>query len=272
MAEFELLVFPKEYFVNALGNSVDEASEDRTSSITRFINRAYDKVRFKFDIITTPRISENESILDAFHIDSQSGFVLFIVLGPKDPLAKLNRDFNTPASTTEQALMSDIPSDFCDQENLHFDPTNMIVTVVENDYNFEADIQRAIGSCGFITKALESQGDKLALELTAFTSYMKKLAPQVLDYSIENFIKTFKILDYLFEGGSQSYVFNNIVLEACVIRQHKLVEYYTAKCGFSQSDKKDFIVDATGKDFGPFDEDISAKCDFNIAFIHRDIQ
>lgn len=265
MGQFELLVFSRSYFV--------DLPPEGLAPFVKFINKAYNKPRYKFEYVTTSRVGSYETFFKDFHITEDGGFVLMVMLGPKDSLKTLERDFDSQSTNVEEAFNCDIPQELCDDEDLRFDAKQVVVTAVDKEYRLDKDLYRVLGSSGFVAvnEGIDNANNELVLELTCVSSFMKQFAPKQLEYCVENFLKTLKILEFFKDDEIPSKKFRKVVLEASVIRQHKLLDYYTKHCGFVHSGKPDFLVDFSSKDSGPFTNQIEISRPFNIEFIHRDI-
>lgn len=256
---FEIIIFPRSYFLDQSTNK---------SPLYHLINKAYDKPRYRFGIIQSSRIKDVTSFNDDFHITNDSGFVLFIVLGPTDVFKRLNieRDFKVPTHDQESSLTCDIPDEFVDQ--FHFIQNGVTVKVADANYDLEDDLYKVLGSAAFNVNPSLSSGD-LSLELTAFTSYMKRFGPMFLNYLIEKFIKPLDIIPISQETRISKSQVKSLTLTAHVIRQHGLLEYYVNHCDFASSGEE--ILAQANKSEHLLEGGIKALRDFSIASIYRNI-
>lgn len=254
---FEILAFEKLYFVE---------NTDLTP-FYNFINKSYAKTRYKFNIINSNRIKSPSSYLNDIQLDDYKDYVSLVLLGPKGVCAQLNRRFDQEATNLEEAFNCDIPEDYLDE--LKFDKNAKVkITRVSNDYNLKTDLYRVLGSCGLLLEDILT--NSLKFELSLFTSFMRGLGSKLLDFVIDNYLKTLMITDF-FHLEMDNEKLTKITLDAVVIRDHNLVDYYVNKCGFKQSDRPDLTLNPSANDMGPFEMDLKSHKPFNVAFIYRDI-
>lgn len=159
-------------------------------------------------------------------------FRLYILLGPKSlPPREFKESFSL-----EEAFEDDV--------DLIFDPSQVKFVTVDDDYDLNNDLYRVLGSVGYLIK------DNQSAYMTAFTSYIRNLGPNLINLTIPRLSK-----------------FDIKVIEANCVREHQLVKYYTEKCGFKPMDVPDDIC-TVDKSLGSF-ESVEAYRDFRVAFIHR---
>ncbi|KAK6463252.1 hypothetical protein DFJ63DRAFT_111424 [Scheffersomyces coipomensis] len=273
---FELLALRKDWFYH------HEEQELRFAGLMKIINKAYDKARFKYGIIETTRIKYPNAIPADLQLSTVDGFALFILLGPEKAFQELKekhnytRDFSTVSSNLEQSFNCDIPEQYLSSFDLN-NLNDVKITIVDNDFELDdKTTNRVLGSAGFRIYAHGNKDDSiLDLELTAFTSYMRKLGPKILNLIIDKCLLNEKLLSKLYPTLGPLEQYNKIIIHADVIKEHGLVQYYVNNCTFQQADKKDIFYEVSEdkkvKSEGTLEEGILATRSFTISFIYREI-
>lgn len=268
---FKLLVLKNDWFFKPNSEFPD------FEKLTKLINKAYSKARYKFDIITTQRIKDPTTFLEDFSIDNNKRFCFFILLGSESLFDKIRlednfeRDFSIPNRNLEESYACDIPEKYYDL--LGFDNTSEI-EIEEVDCNYVLDdtvLKRVLGTAGLkdCSKEEGEVNDTSELALTCFTSFMRNTAPQILDTVIYKYLLEPR---YMTSHQLLNTATMKVMLHAEVIREHKLVEYYSSKCGFEFSSEILIEVDDNGKlKNNPFEDNILATGNFHVSFIHREI-
>lgn len=268
---FKLLVLKNDWFFKPNSGYPD------FEKLTKLINKAYSKARYKFDIITTQRIKDPTTFLEDFSIDNDKRFCFFILLGSESIFDKIRlednfeRDFSIPNRNLEESYACDIPEKYYDL--LGFDNTSEI-EIEEVDCNYVLDdnsLKRVLGTAGLkdCSKEEREVNDTSELALTCFTSFMRNTAPQILDTVIYKYLLEPR---YMSSHRLLNTATMKVMLYAEVIREHKLVEYYSSKCGFEFSSEILIEVDDNGKlKNNPFEDNILATRNFHVSFIHREI-
>lgn len=268
---FKLLVLKNDWFFKPNSGYPD------FEKLTKLINKAYSKARYKFDIITTQRIKDPTTFLEDFSIDNNKRFCFFILLGSESLFDKIRlednfeRDFSIPNRNLEESYACDIPEKYYDL--LGFDNTSEI-EIEEVDCNYVLDdnsLKRVLGTAGLkdCSKEEREVNDTSELALTCFTSFMRNTAPQILDTVIYKYLLEPR---YMSSHRLLNTATMKVMLYADVIREHKLVEYYSSKCGFEFSSEILIEVDDNGKlKNNPFEDNILATGNFHVSFIHREI-
>ncbi|CAH6720149.1 hypothetical protein CLIB1444_03S05512 [[Candida] jaroonii] len=197
----------------------------------KFVNKAYDKPKFKFQVIKTRRIITMDSFNKEMSISSGRDFRLYVLLGPKTlPPREFKESFSL-----EEAFEDDV--------DLVFDPSNVEFVTVDDEYDMNNDLYRVLGSVGYSIKEDTAY-------MTAFTSYIRNLGPNMINLTIPRLSQ-----------------FNVKGIEANCVREHQLFTYYTEKCGFQPSGQPDDIC-KVGKSLGSFSTAVAYR-DFSVAFIYR---
>lgn len=268
---FKLLVLRNDWFFKPYYNLPD------FENLTKLINKAYSKARYKFDIIRTQRVKDPTTLLEDFAIDNNKRFCFFILLGPEDLFDKIrlednyDRDFNTPNRNLEESYACDIPEKYYNL--FRFDNTSELqIEEVSPKYVLDdRTLKRVLGTAGLksCTKEEPKICETSKLALTCFTSFMRNTAPQILDAVIEKYLLEPR---YMPSHCLLSATTKKVILYADVIREHKLVEYYSSKCGFEFSSEILIEVDNEGRlKNNPFEDNILATKNFHVSFIHRKI-
>lgn len=269
---FKLLVLKNEWLFKPNSRLSD------FEKLTKLVNKAYSKARFKFDIITTQRIKDPTTFLEDFSIDDDRRVCFFILLGSENLFNKIflednfDRDFSIPNRSLEESYSCDIPEKYYDL--LGFD-SNSEIEIEEVDCNYILDdnvLKRVLGTAGLKACSTEETwvNDTSKLTLTCFTSFMRNTAPQILDTVLYKYLLEPR---YMSSHQLLNTTTKKVILNAEVIREHKLVEYYSSKCGFEFSSEILVEVDDNGKlKNNPFEDNILATGNFHVSFIHREIQ
>ncbi|RLV94343.1 hypothetical protein JA1_001857 [Spathaspora sp. JA1] len=245
------------------------------------INRSYDKPRYKYGIITCPRIRRVDSFLDDLAIDAKDEICLYLLLGSKrtfDELKKEDgyiRDFSHEASKYEDCFHCDIPEQYLSLFDLEKLDSKVNVSVVNDDFELDNDIiSRVIASAGVKSFHGKSKRNVKEFDLTCFTSYMRKAGQVFLEFVIQHCLLDKSRFELLSRKGKLS-DFSSIVLHGEVIKEHDLIRYYVNNCSFTESDKQPVLVEI-GPDMKAqqdiLEKDIMATRSFHIAFVFRDVQ
>lgn len=249
----ELVILPKDWFF--------QGDNSRFAPLQKLINKSYDKARYKFDIIRSSRIKTPTSLLTDLCVTKDDEINLFMFLGPVEKFKEeFIRDFSA-SKNLQEAFSCDIPESLL--KEFEFDETDLKISIADPEFVIDDSIlSRILGTVGLRSYHEEKISDSIKeLELTAFTSFMRITGPKLLDIVISRF---------LVERYS---LYHKILLHADVIREHRLVEYYSQKCGFKQESKEDVLIEAaeTFAGNGYLEKGIVASQDFHIAFISREI-
>ncbi|KAK6198852.1 uncharacterized protein RJT21DRAFT_51655 [Scheffersomyces amazonensis] len=272
---FELLILKKEWFYH------HRDDQYRFEGIKKLVNKSYDKSRFKFGIIQTQRIKSSQTIPEDLALQDVDDFNLFILLGSNEVFKKLSyedgyiRDFSQDATNLEQSYDCDIPEKYYTLFDLS-KIDDLKITIVDNDFNLDLNIiSRSLGSAGFRTyKHTTLKDEDIELELTAFTSFMRKAGPKILNLVLDKCILNSKYFSLLFPTLPPLNHYKKLILHADVIKEHKLVEYYVSACSFVPSPKDDILLEIADDNMvmaGPLECGIYATQNFHISFIHREI-
>lgn len=267
---FKLLVLKNDWFFKPNSEPSD------FEGLTKLINKAYSKACYKFDVIRSQRIKSPTTFLEDFSIDKNRKFCLFILVGPENVFDRIcrednfDRNFDIPNHNVGESFACDIPQKYYDL--LHFNKNSDIeIEEVDSDYVLnDTTLKRVLGTAGL--KAYHTVEPKVhdisKLSLTCFTSFMRNIAPQILDTVIYKYLLEAK---YMSSHQLLNTTTKEVILYADVIREHKLVEYYSSKCGFKFSNEILIEVDDNGKlKNNPFENNILATRNFHVSFIHRD--
>lgn len=254
---YEVLVLRNEWLFS-------DRSTEKYQVLTDVINKAYNRPAEKYGIITTPRIKDADSFIDNLQLhDDQNNFIA-ILLGSENVFKRIEsesgyrRDF-----TIDPFLPRELAAHF-EKLDSH---SNIEVTVAPADFEVGSSVaNRVLATVGFkgIGKASKPIGE-LEYEMTAFTSFLYKIAPQFMELVFRNFLK---MLGFPIHFTPQP---SGILVHAVVIRDHELVPYYTKFCGFSRSSRPDLLVSAADMD-SPFDDDCMASRDFHLTFLYRKLR
>lgn len=270
---FEVLVIPYSWIHSSRPNS-------KFIGLRQLINRSYDKPRYKFGIIQTPRIKTVDSLLNDLSIGIDDEICIYLLLGSQTIFDKLEtyhgyiRDFSKEATNVEESFQCDIPADFYHFFNLDRLDSEVSVQVVDDDFELDHNVlRRVIASVGMRSFHGESDPKSKDFELTSFTSFMRNTAPRFLEYVINECLLDPERFGLLSRKGNL-HDFESITLHADVIEEHNLVPYYVQNCGFEKSNKQSIkltIDENKRAASGVLEDGILASRDFHIGFIHRTI-
>lgn len=261
----ELLVLNKDWLFGLNQDGI------RFEGLSKLINKAYYKARYKFDVITTPRIKNPKCFLDDLQISEKDDICLFIMLGKEEIFAELHqrdnyrRNFNSPTTNLIDSFNCDIPDKYYGLLSLENNP-DITIKVANPDYVVDDQVlNRTLGTVGIKRYHGKPHLKANELQLTSFTSFMRNAGPRILDIVIER---------YLLQHNNNFIctTTEKIILQAEVVREHKLVEYYTSKCGFKES--HDILVKVNENGYlldNPFKESMQATRDFHVTYIFREI-
>ncbi|RCK55678.1 Sporulation protein RMD6 [Candida viswanathii] len=269
---FEVIALPYSW-IHAHGPS------SRFENLLNLINTSYNKPRYKFGIIKTPRIKNNESILLDLAIGVSDEICIYLLLGEPEIFDELfdvdgyRRDLTTESTTVHQAFANDIPEKYYPVFDLDkIDTTS--VKFASDDFEFTDDVlNRCVASVGLRSFHGPNKPRVKEFELTAFTSFMRNTAPVFLDFVIAQcLLDPARFVRLSQMGELQDY--DKITIHADVIKEHGLVEYYVKKCAFVQADRPDVHV-TVAEDMkaaeGIFEKGVLAARDFRISFLEREI-
>ena len=159
-----------------------DSVSSRFENLKHLINASYNKPRYRFGIIQSPRIKNNDTVLSDLAIDAYDEICIYLLLGKQEKFDDLanegyKRDLTKVATTFNQVFANDIPERYYSIFNLE-DINTAKITFADSDFEFSDEIlNRCIASVGlrsFHGKAKPATKD---FELTAFTSFMRNTAP-----------------------------------------------------------------------------------------------
>ncbi|EGV61411.1 hypothetical protein PSN45_000083 [Yamadazyma tenuis] len=254
MSEFELLILPKNYLV----------TRSHWTPYYKFVNKSYDKPRFQYECVSGKRISSPTSFLSDLDLEANLDALLFILLGPKDVCGKLQRDFDLESQSLQDAYACDIPKEYF--EKLRFNASKVKIKEINDDYDLQDDLYRVLASSGYLVK--ETFDNQLTLELTAFTSFMRSLGSLTFEFVVENYLQNLKFLEYTNNPQISSQKYDKVLIEAYVIREHGLVDFYIKKCKFQPTTYPDKLFKP---ELTTTSKRIIAKAEFSLAIFHREV-
>lgn len=261
---FELIVLPAAWVKSP---NVDGKKYD---VLTKVLNKSYAKVATKFGIITSTRIQHSKDFLDNLLIINGKEAFFFLLLGPVEEFEKLEktgfvRDFDTPNDSYENSLVCDIPSEFVSKFQLTED-SDVKVTVAEPDFVVTEEIGKRIIATLAFKDFYEKDETIKAYEMTAVTSYVRRLGAPFINYVINNFFA--KKVDGTFNYDKR------FVIHCDAITEHGLGKFYIDACGFTPSPEPDLLIEV--KPDGrlhdsDFEDNLRATQDFHLSFFYREV-
>ncbi|CAD1809851.1 hypothetical protein FOB58_002831 [Candida parapsilosis] len=250
----------------------------RTSfpNLTKLLNKGYDKPRLKYDIIQTPRIQSDDSLLENLAVKSDDEIGVFLLLGGEEEFKSLKeqgfeRDFND--TLLQNAFDCDIPAEFASYFDLA-KLTKAPVTIADASYELSDQIRnRVLASLGFRSYYKKSAPTTKPFILTAYTSFIKNAASLLLEFVLNELLQDPTYFNMLSNTGDIS-KYDRLSIHADCIVEHGLVGYYTTKCRFETiGDKVHVQVGAPigGDASSASYKAIEASRDFHIAYIRREV-
>ncbi|KAF6012406.1 hypothetical protein HII13_001661 [Brettanomyces bruxellensis] len=210
--------------------------------LTRVINRAYDKPRYKYNIILTPRIKYG--LAQDFVIEDINKAILAIWVVPSTG-KNIKVEQGDDKDTVTRKLIENYPIGTLDLDNTLIETEITPLLTKESLKTLEGRI--------LATVCLKSYAnDKNGMEITGFTSFYPNLSSQLMlfarNYSLEHH--------------------NVQKLWVEVVQEHDLVPYYE-KQGFTLLDSKLCVVNTkTHKSADqPLENGIEASQNFHVALM-----
>ncbi|XBA47454.1 hypothetical protein SBP28_001925 [Candidozyma auris] len=198
-------------------------------TLAEIVNTAYDRPKDKYGIIKTRRIKDAQNFPADLQFSDEKDVFMTLLLG------------NPVAETVK-------------------------VTQADADFVIDKTIEsRILATVGFKTYDRPVKSPSVVeYEMTAFTSFLRGIAPKLLDFVINMMFENPKTP--LFDYTSVS----TVQLHASVIRDHDLVPYYSKYCGFERHAIPDLLIETNASN-SPLEEGIVATRDFYLAFLRRTI-
>lgn len=265
---YELLILPKSWIFA-------EGDPKKFDVLTKVINKGYSKPMHRYGIIQSPRIKNPDKFMDSLQITEEKECFIAILLGTPSVFSKIEsetgykRNFHYDLYPLSTSINSDIPRDL----KAYFGPLlpdlDVEIKVANAATIIDHDIaDRIVAVCGFKTSMLDNKiVDGVALkayELTSFVSFLSGSGPELLNYTLTNFLS---------DPNCQFVNLKDIercVVLADVIREHDLVPYYIKKCEFDLEEKPDICIPQSGEN-SPLEDGIVSSQDFHISFLRREI-
>lgn len=267
---FEILALPHSWIHK-------DSVSSRFENLKHLINASYNKPRYRFGIIQSPRIKNNNSVLSDLAIDANDEICIYLLLGKEEKFDDLffnegyKRDLTKVATTFSQVFANDIPERYYSIFNLE-DIKTAKISFVDSDFEFtEEALNRCIASVGLRSFHGTVKPDTKEFELTAFTSFMRNTAPVFLDFIINQCLLDSGRFEQISLQGTLN-DFRTIIIHADVIKEHGLVEYYTKKCSFTKSCQEDVLIKIDNQqnvEDGILEKGILASKDFHLSFLER---
>lgn len=195
---YSIIILP----INIIRNSTNVLKE----SIFELINRGYDKPRFRYNIILTPRIKSVDVLFSDLGFQEDEDKCIIYLLVTDRERSKLVPNFDECFEKTSDCCNSHAVTFYKPRgEKLHHPLT----------------IGHVLATIGY--KPVEED----TFEITAFTSFAKGCGKLLANYSILDLQKRFHLLK----------------LRANVIVEHDLVGYYETVLGFEEIDRFRFDLE-----------------------------
>lgn len=147
---------------------------EKTESLCHIMNKGYNVPRFKYNIITTPRVKNNTTLLEDFTIDDPANAYLIFCFQEPDPnvnLHVINNELIEDAHTTRQKLIDLHPHVDLKNTEMRYD----VSAGGDNLLNLPERMDDSL--LGMI--CLKPHGEK-AFEITGFISFYKNLGTKLI--------------------------------------------------------------------------------------------
>lgn len=258
---YELVVLDKRWIFGP-----DAATRFRV--LSKVVNKAYSKPMHRFGIVQLTRVKNPALFLSDFSL-SPNKDVFFTILLISDEFYEklgLSRLFQDDVHPLEKCTSSDIAGSNAD----YFEPlsdANVKINYADENYAIDdAVANRVLSTLGFKTFTDNTEKSKIPeYEITCFTSFLRGIGPQLLNFLIEKFV-SHPDCAYLSNGSSLA-----CMLHAVVIRDHLLVPYYVKNCAFVEYGKADLAILPSGEN-SPLETGIVATKSFSLAFLRRKVE
>lgn len=265
---YELLILPKKWLFTNDG-------PEKFNVLANVINKAYSKPMHKYGIINSPRIKQPAKFLDDLQVTEGKECFITILLGTDAVFSKIEaetgfkRKFHYDLYPLSTSINSDIPKEYKPYFGPLLPDSNVKIIVADASTTIDKALaDRIVAVCGYKSyseeeKTIERAGVK-EYELTTFVSFMSGSGPELLNYTLANFLCTLES-EFIDLKNAQK-----CIVYAVVIREHDLVRYYTTKCQFDLFGKPDMCVPMSGEG-SPLEWGIVSTRDFHLSFLQREV-
>lgn len=264
---YELVVLSKEWLFTPIPHQFD--------ALVGIINKAYSKPMAKFGIIVSPRVKTPLLFLNDFLLSPSKDIFVALLLGSQETFDNISADcgykrkFNPQVRPLSNSMDSDIPAEYVSYFG-EFSANTVKVSFPSPGTPLDENLaDRILATVGF--KSISNTDSPHAknsrsrdYELTAYTSFMKRMGPLLLEYCLSNFVCSPNC-----QFADHTHV-DNCTIHAVVIKEHNLVPYYTAACKFEAYEKEDELVSASGESSN-LEEGVTATRDFHLSFLRRHV-
>lgn len=263
--EYELLVLTRNWFLNS-------ANKESRGYITKLINKAFSLVHYKYEYISSSRVTNADTLIYDLEIEKSDEFCYYVLLGPSEKFDTWKNDgfYRQFSSTTslENAYDCNIPQKYIDELQFNTN-SNISIIVPPSDFQFDSHmLNRVISTCGFKGYNGTKKGTRVKLlTLAAVTSFMRQSAAPTLEIVISKCLLDPKLLGCLTHDRLET--IDKFRIQADIIKEHQLIDFYTKKCHFKQDDKDDIYVSSV--EDCPFEDLLTINKPFTISFLYRDV-
>lgn len=265
---YEILILDEDWFYT-------EQGPDHFRVLTEIINKGFSKVRDRYKVVSSPRIHSHEYLLSELHLQKNHNVTAAILLGTEEAWESVEhktgfrRTFNSDISTDNGSYDSDVPPHILEEfGQLSMD--NAKFTKFQKGQFLEDLVKNRVLGTAVIQSLDEYKiafsGEEQGVpqyELAGFTAFSRLLGAKFLDFAIE----------LVLGDRSSPYVITRepkVFLCCTVIKEHNLVEYYTKKCQFEQSNRSDFLITLADSSTCLGDH-IRLNKELHVSFLHRTI-
>lgn len=267
---FEVLIFPNSWF----------KARSKYVQIQKLINKAYDKPRYKFGIIKSPRIFTESSLFQDLAISPLDEFNFYLLLGDEQFICDVEKAKGSKRDFDEDGLENcyncDIPAQFVNKFDFSLLLEETKITVVDESFEFDEGIlARSLASLGLKTYHgdLFQEPRTKAFELTALTSFLNGSASKFLDFVLAHIVQSPVYFQELSLSTSLDQL-STIIIHADYIVEHNLENYYINKCGFVKLPEENIYMPLGNGGKATYMHEgkvVEALKDFHIAFVYRSI-
>lgn len=265
---YELLILPKSWLF-------DKSDPHKFDVLTKVINKGYSKPMHRYGIILSTRVKDPAVFLNDFELTEQKESFIAVLLGTLSVFSKIGsetgfkRKFHYDLYPLSTCFDSDVPKQYKPYFGPLLSDLDVEIKVADDTTIIDDDIaDRILAVCGYKTCDLD---DKLVqdtavknYELTSYVSFLSGSGPELLDYTLRNFLSNPK---------SPFVDLKDIVMcvvHANMIREHNLESYYIEKCAFTRGKKPDVLIPMSGEN-SPLELGVVSKHDFHVTFLRREV-
>lgn len=272
MMSYEVLVLKEEWFFELQG-------PDHFKVLTEIINKGYSKARDRYKIVASPRICSPEHFLTDLHLKKGHNVTAAILLGSEDAWKSIeqklgfSRTFNADITSDTCSYDSDVPPPILQElgsltlDNVKFIEIKkgQVIDALIKERVLATTVVQVLDAykIGFSEKELQIP----QFELTGYSAFGRQVGATFLDFTVEIFLAN-RSSPYIIDHDLV--MLDRVFLCCNVIKEHNLVEYYTKKCNFKQTQRPDLLISLLDSSVR-LEDSMKFNKDFHVSFLHREI-